>query len=167
MIDGLTGLTNRRGFDAKLAACLDEASDEVIGPSLLMIDIDHFKRINDSYGHLFGDKVIRSIATILRDNVKGRDVAARYGGEEFVVLLRDTPLAGAETLAEKIRRLVERSRIKRIGSDEVLSTLTVSLGIACRLPGESGEALIARADAALYRSKQNGRNRVTVAALER
>lgn len=162
MIDGLTGLINRRGFDVKLAACLTEAAD-TIGPSLLMIDIDHFKRINDSYGHLFGDKVIRSIATILRDNVKGQDVAARYGGEEFVVLLRDTPLTGAQALAEKIRHIVETSRIKRSGSDEVFGHLTISLGVACRLPAESAEALIARADAALYQSKQNGRNRVSVA----
>ncbi|WP_126445717.1 GGDEF domain-containing protein [Sulfuricystis multivorans] len=163
MIDGLTGLANRRGFDAKLAACLAETPGEAVGPSLLMADIDHFKRINDNFGHLFGDKVIRNIATILRDNVKGQDLAARYGGEEFVVLLRDTPLAGALTLAEKIRRIVENSRIKRIGSDEVVSNLTISIGVACREPGESAETLIGRADAALYQSKQSGRNRVSAA----
>lgn len=163
LIDGLTGLTNRRGFDAKLATYLAETHAETVGPSLLIADIDHFKRINDTYGHLFGDKVIRSIATILRDNVKGQDLAARYGGEEFVVLLFDTPLTGAQILAERIRRCVEASRIKRTGDNQVLDNLTISLGVACRLPGESVESLIARADAALYQSKQNGRNRVTVA----
>lgn len=163
LIDGLTGLTNRRGFDVKLATYLAETHAETVGPSLLIADIDHFKRINDTYGHLFGDKVIRSIATILRDNVKGQDLAARYGGEEFVVLLFDTPLTGAQILAERIRRCVEASRIKRTGDNQVLDNLTISLGVACRLPGESVESLIARADAALYQSKQNGRNRVTVA----
>lgn len=164
MIDGLTGLANRRSFDSTLAECLAASADDTPGPSLLIADIDHFKRINDSYGHLFGDKVIRAIATILRDNIKGKDLAARYGGEEFVVVLPETPLDGAHTLAEKIRRVVENSRIKRSGSNEAVANVTISLGVACRHPGESEQQLIARADAALYQSKQQGRNRVTLAA---
>lgn len=164
LIDGLTGLANRRSFDIALAQCLATSAPNLPGPSLLIADIDHFKRINDNYGHLFGDKVIRSIATILRDNIKGKDLAARYGGEEFVVVLPETPLEGARSIAEKLRRVVENCRIKRIGSDEVVANLTISLGVACRLPGESEQQLIARADAALYRSKQQGRNRVTLAA---
>lgn len=164
MIDGLTGLANRRSFDKALAACLADHGSDMQGPSLLLADIDHFKRVNDSYGHLFGDKVIRAVAAILRDNIKGKDLAARYGGEEFVVVLPDTPLAGAHALAENIRRRVAASRIKRVGSDDIVDNLTISLGVACRLPGESEQQLIARADAALYQSKQQGRNRVTLAA---
>jgi len=162
LLDGLTGLANRRSFDQALTECLAAASDQP-GPSLLMADIDLFKHVNDTYGHLFGDKVIRAIATILRENVKGKDLVARYGGEEFVVILPATPLAGAQHLAETLRQGVATSRIKRIGSEEVVDNVTISLGVACRLPGETGDELIARADAALYQSKQQGRNRVTVA----
>lgn len=163
MIDGLTGLANRRSFDSALAQCLAATAPNTTGPSLLIADIDNFKRVNDNYGHLFGDKVIRSIATILRDNVKGKDLAARYGGEEFVVVLPDTPLEGARSLAEKIRGIVENCRIKRIGSDETVANITISLGVASWLPGETEQQLIARADCALYQSKQQGRNRVTLA----
>lgn len=164
LLDGLTGLANRRSFDKRLRDCLSDAAADTLGPSLLIVDIDHFKRVNDTYGHLFGDKVIRAIATILRDNVKGKDLAARYGGEEFVVVLPETPIEGALCLAEKIRKTVEGSRIKRVGSDEIVATVTISLGVACRCPGESEQELIARADQALYQSKQQGRNRVTRAA---
>ncbi len=164
MIDGLTGLANRRSFDRALASHLARSGAESHGPSLLIADIDHFKRINDSYGHVFGDKVIRSIATILRDNVKGKDLAARYGGEEFVVVLPETPIEGALSLAEKIRKIVESSRIKRVGNNEIVANVTISLGVACRHPGETDQELVSRADAALYQSKQQGRNRVTLAA---
>jgi diguanylate cyclase len=163
LIDGLTGLANRRSLDIALAQCLATSSPDLPGPSLLIADIDHFKNINDNYGHLFGDKVIRSIATILRDNIKGKDLAARYGGEEFVVVLPETPLDGARSIAEKLRRVVENCHIKRVGSDEVVANVTISLGVACRLPGESEQQLIARADEALYQAKQLGRNRVTLA----
>jgi diguanylate cyclase len=164
LADGLTGLMNRRGFDLSLAACLEIPDSEEQGPSLLIIDIDHFKIVNDSYGHLFGDKVIRALAQILKSNVKGKDTAVRYGGEEFVILLPDTPLSGAQHLAEKIRGAVERFRIKRSDSNEAVANITVSLGVASYRAGESGNDLVARADAALYASKRQGRNRVTVAA---
>jgi diguanylate cyclase len=165
LADGLTGLMNRRGFDLALTACLTKPeSDDQDGPSLLLIDIDHFKRVNDSYGHLFGDKVIRAMAQILKNNVKGKDTAVRYGGEEFVILLPDTPLDGAHHLAETIRSAVERFRIKRTDSNEAVATITVSLGVASYRDGESGNDLVARADAAMYASKKQGRNRVTVAA---
>lgn len=164
LVDGLTGLRNRKGFDLALASCLTESDDEERGPSLLIADIDHFKRINDSYGHLFGDLVIRAVARILKDNVKGMDTAARYGGEEFVVLLPNTPLDGARRLAEKIRATIAQCAIKRVGREEIVSNVTVSLGVACYRAGESANEFLARADAALYGAKGEGRNRVGVAA---
>jgi len=163
LADGLTGLTNRRGFDMAIAACLLESAASECGPSLLITDIDHFKRVNDTYGHLFGDKVIRAVAQILKDNVKGKDTAARYGGEEFVVLLPDTPIEGARQVAEKIRRTIEGCRIKRTSDNEAVANITVSLGVASFKPGESANDFVARADAALYASKNEGRNRVTLA----
>jgi diguanylate cyclase len=166
LADSLTGLANRRGFDMALAACLSMPAADEQGPSLLITDIDHFKRVNDNYGHLFGDRVIRAVAQILKDNVKGKDTAARYGGEEFVVLLPDTPLDGACRLAEKIRSAVERFSIKRTDNREAVASVTVSLGVASYCGGESGSDFVARADAALYMSKHQGRNRVTVAGMQ-
>ena len=166
LIDGLTGLANRRGFDERLTDCLSaaEADTAAQGPCLLMCDIDHFKQINDTYGHLFGDKVIRAVAAVIRENVKGRDLAARYGGEEFVILLPETTLQGAQALAEQIRHAIEKGRIKRGNSEETVARVTLSLGVARYLPGEAPTAFLERADRALYASKQSGRNRVSLAA---
>jgi diguanylate cyclase len=161
--DGLTGLLNRRGFEMTIAACLADTTATESGPSLLMVDIDHFKQVNDNYGHVFGDKVLRAVAQILQDNVKGKDTAARYGGEEFVVLLPDTPQEGALQLAERIRGIVERCRIKRSTDQGAVANIMVSVGVAGFRAGEAVSDFVARADAALYASKTNGRNRVTVA----
>ena len=128
-----------------------------------MADIDHFKQVNDTYGHVFGDKVIQAVATILKHNVKGKDTAARYGGEEFVVLLPDTPIEGAHQLAENIRSLVASARVRKSMEDWAPAGFSVSLGVANYRVGESVADFIARADAALYASKSAGRNRVTVA----
>lgn len=119
LLDALTGRTNRRGFDQALDACLDslnteDTHDPAAQPCLLMCDIDHFKKINDTYGHLFGDKVIRAVAQVLMDNVKGRDTAARYGGEEFVVLLPNTLLEGVHALAENPFRIIEGNELKKV-----------------------------------------------------
>jgi diguanylate cyclase len=162
--DGLTGLANRRGFDQSLADRMREATEQASELSLLLLDIDHFKNVNDKYGHLFGDKVIRSIAQVLKDNVKGRDTAARYGGEEFAVILPDTPPMGARAVAEKIRSTVANCRIQRVGNNETVDTISISIGVAHFTGGESPTDLIGRADSALYTSKSHGRNRVTVAA---
>jgi diguanylate cyclase len=163
LVDAMTGLSNRKGFDQALAACLAEAAPQSLGPSLLMGDIDHFKQVNDSYGHLLGDKVIRVVAQIIKANIKGKDFAARYGGEEFVVLLPETPAPGALALAEKIRSTVAGSRIRRLDNNETLEKVTISLGVASFRPGESGNEMLARADAALYAAKAQGRNSVTAA----
>lgn len=169
LLDALTGLTNRRGFDQALAACLGSPcaagqSEPAAQPCLLMCDIDHFKKVNDTYGHLFGDRVIRAVAQVLKENVKGRDTAVRYGGEEFIVLLPDTPLEGARALAEKLRRTIEGGRIKKGGSEDVSAKITISLGAARYIPGESPALFIERADKALYVAKNGGRNQVCVAA---
>jgi diguanylate cyclase len=168
LLDSLTGLFNRRGFDQTLATCLNELvepnTDRTLQPCLLMCDIDHFKQTNDTYGHLFGDRVIRAVAQAIKNNVKGRDTAARYGGEEFVILLPDTPLEGALALAEKLRHTVEHGRIKRgtaeNGAAENSARITVSIGVARFMPGESSASFIDRADQALYKAKRGGRNQV-------
>lgn len=164
LIDALTGLTNRKGFEQALGNCLAAVRDGAPAPSLLMVDIDHFKNINDSYGHLFGDKVIRAVAQILKQNIKGQDVAARFGGEEFIVLLPGTPVEGASLLAERIRHTIEGSAIRRADSNQALAKVTVSLGVTRFAPGEQIGTLLARADEALYASKRSGRNRVTAMA---
>jgi diguanylate cyclase len=163
LVDALTGLSNRRAFDAAFRACLDEAQPGDAGPCLLMVDIDHFKRVNDSYGHLVGDKVLHAVGRALQANIKGKDTASRYGGEEFAVLLPQTPLAGAARLAETLRATVASGRVKSVGSGETFGNITISVGAACYRAGESPSEFIARADRALYAAKTRGRNRVCVA----
>jgi diguanylate cyclase len=161
--DPLTELANRRAF----IETLQRASREVSSShplSLLMIDIDHFKNINDTHGHLIGDRVIRFLAQVLKQNTKGKDLAARYGGEEFVVMLGDTGLRGAEAVAESIRTAVADAKLVRSDNKQPLGRITISLGVTAYRPGEDPIDAINRADQALYQSKQNGRNRVTVDA---
>jgi diguanylate cyclase len=163
-IDALTGLKNRRAFDAALQESCSQANKPTIALSLLLIDIDHFKDVNDTYGHLIGDKVIRSVGALLSANIKGKDTVARIGGEEFAVLLPETPLANAERVGEVLRAAVERSRLTRADTGETVGRVTVSIGIAAYQPGESSEDFMERADKALYLSKKAGRNRVSVLA---
>lgn len=159
--DGLTGLINRRGFDIALTACLTESIAQ--GPSMLMADIDYFKRINDSYGHLFGDKVIQAVSKILRAHTKDTQTAARYGGEEFVLLLPETSLDEAKKIADAIRATVEKINIKNTSKNESIANITISIGVASYNHGESMTEFVTRADKALYQSKNAGRNRVSVA----
>lgn len=159
LVDALTGLPNRRAFDQHLARALGEADAHA---SLLITDIDHFKTINDSFGHLFGDTVLRVVAQALKGCVQEPQVAARVGGEEFAVLLPGSGLPDAQQVAERIRATIAGSRIRRKDSHESIGQVTVSLGVAQRKPGESAEAWFERADQALYASKQGGRNRVSV-----
>ncbi len=164
LIDALTGLTNRKGFDLALDACLKEVTPETYGPCLLMIDLDHFKRLNDTLGHVFGDQVLTRVGEILRANVKGKDTATRYGGEEFAVILPQTPRGGAIGLAEALRALVFASRVRRSGEKEALiGNLSVSIGVADYIAGESATEFVNRADRALYTAKAQGRNRVVLA----
>ncbi|MCP5432635.1 MAG: GGDEF domain-containing protein [Alphaproteobacteria bacterium] len=160
LTDPLTGLPNRRCLDERLRQALDEARESGKPLSILMSDIDHFKAFNDNWGHQTGDQVLRLVAACLRDSVKGRDTAARYGGEEFAVILPETRLEDALTVAEQIRRTVETKRIVKRSTGQSLGTVTLSLGAATLQPGEDAEALLQRADACLYAAKRGGRNRV-------
>jgi len=163
MVDGLTGLLNRTAFDRRLAALAAEETDaETPQLCLVMMDIDHFKQVNDNFGHVFGDHVLVAIAAALKATVKGRDAAARYGGEEFALLLPNTPIKGAQVVAEQVREAIGHKRVRR--GDKILANITVSVGVAAYRSDESIASFIERADAALYASKREGRNRVTLAA---
>jgi len=160
--DGLTGLSNRRYFDEFLSAEWRRAQRENTEVSLLMIDVDYFKPYNDTYGHVAGDNVLRSVATTIRREVsQPRDLVARFGGEEFAVVLPGAGSALARLLAEKMRRDVAGLELPHMGS-AVSEHLTISVGVATLTPGEglAETALIEEADAALYRAKREGRNRV-------
>lgn len=164
LVDPLTELHNRRAFEQAMVRVPGSAAEDRSPCSLLMADIDHFKRINDTYGHVFGDKVIRYVAQRISLSIKGRDVAARYGGEEFAMLLPETTVQGAMVLAEQIRMTVARGKIHRAGQAEPIGGVTISIGVAESVPGDTIEGLVQRADEALYKSKEGGRNQVTSAA---
>lgn len=166
MTDPLTGTLNRRGFESKANSFFSDHDSDNSSFCLLMLDIDHFKKINDTYGHSFGDKVICAIASALKSMVKGQDIIARLGGEEFAVLLPETNVTGAFVIAEKIRQTIERSKIRRLDNNEQIGGITISIGIAPCAKGCSRLKLIDQADKALYLSKQNGRNQTTVYAQE-
>lgn len=157
-IDSLTGLSNRRALDKRLEELLVDPGCETLG--MLVADIDHFKAINDTYGHAIGDVVIRNVAEVLRRTVRGDDVAARFGGEEFVVLLPNTPLAGAIKVAETIRSRIEQLRLVRKHDNFHLEPFTISVGVAMLQANETAENLFDRADALMYQAKREGRNRV-------
>jgi diguanylate cyclase len=157
--DTLTGLANRKAFNQELGERI--VLPESVGTvSLLIADIDHFKHFNDSYGHLLGDKLLRFVSNSLKQCVRGQDLVARYGGEEFAIVLPDTALKGALAVAENIRGAIETQRLRKRDSHESISAVTVSIGVACLRPEETMDSFIQRADMALYRAKQTGRNRV-------
>jgi diguanylate cyclase len=160
LTDPLTGIANRKAFDNALAAVEEQVATSPDPVSLLLCDIDHFKKFNDSWGHQTGDQVLRLVANCLSENVKGRDTAARYGGEEFGVVLRGTGLKDAMRIAEQIRHSVEGRRLVKKSTGDVLGTITISIGVAQFAPHETAEMTVRRADACLYGAKQNGRNLV-------
>ncbi len=159
--DFLTGSLNRKAFDQRLVAAIAEATEEVQDMALLMIDIDHFKQFNDSFGHQIGDEVIKIVARTLGDTLKGTDTVARYGGEEFAVILPNTPGSGAMVVAEMIRKSIAGKELKRKSTGENFGKITVSVGVASLKRGDTADTLIERADKALYQSKRLGRNRVS------
>jgi diguanylate cyclase len=162
LLDSLTGLKNRRGLERAVEDLLRDPPG-LLGSALLLADIDHFKVVNDTYGHVLGDKVIRAVAHVLRSSIKGRDVAARLGGEEFAILLPQTSITGAAAVAEQIRGTVAQGRICRPDGNESIGQVTLSVGVAVAKPGDTLEALLERADAAMYTAKRAGRNRISLA----
>jgi diguanylate cyclase len=160
MTDGLTGLANRKAFDKNIRDAAEDATGTGLPLVLLMLDIDHFKTFNDTFGHQTGDQVLRLVARTLTDGVKGRDTAARYGGEEFAIILPETPLQFGVKVAETLRKGIEQKEVINKTSQAHLGRITLSIGVAEYKAGESVADFIGRADAALYDAKKQGRNRV-------
>ncbi len=158
--DSLTGLYNRRYLESHFDRSSGRLKDEGKAISLLMLDIDHFKRVNDTYGHDAGDQVLQAVAKRIISNLRGFDTAVRFGGEEFVILLPDAPLSVAVSTAERLCKSVSSAPVPAANCAEPIS-ITASLGVATVLAGdESLDPLVRRADAALYQAKESGRNRV-------
>jgi diguanylate cyclase len=160
LTDPLTGLGNRKYFDRSIEMAVRTALANGEPLSLMMFDIDHFKSFNDSYGHLTGDQVLRLVAMSLKQTIKGQDITARYGGEEFAVVLPNTGLRQALTVADHIRRAVMAKELKKKSTGEILGRVTISVGVSMLKPGDDTDSLIERADGCLYAAKRNGRNRV-------
>jgi diguanylate cyclase len=160
LTDPLTGLGNRKYFDRSIERAVQIAIESGEPLSLLMFDIDHFKSFNDSYGHLTGDQVLRLVGLSLKQTIKGQDITARYGGEEFAVVLPNTGLRQALTVADHIRRAVMAKELKKKSTGEILGRVTISVGVSILKPDDDADSLIERADACLYAAKRNGRNRV-------
>jgi diguanylate cyclase len=160
LVDFLTGLANRKAFDAALGEMARGARRDGSVFSVLIADIDYFKQVNDKYGHLIGDKVLRFVASILKHSVKGKDVVARFGGEEFAVILINADSGGALTVAEQIRQAVFSGIIKDMTSQRILDKISVSIGVTQFSADDLPVNVLQRADAALCLAKERGRNRV-------
>lgn len=160
LTDGLTGAGNRINLDNVLGREVDQANRYQQPLSILVLDLDHFKRINDQHGHVTGDYVLKMVANTLKASSRGADMTFRFGGEEFVVLLNKTDVAGAKITAERIRQNIE-SLCLHYANQQI--PVSISVGVATLCLNEDKEALLSRADKALYQAKQNGRNQVVVA----
>jgi diguanylate cyclase len=157
--DALTGLANRRSLEEFFRSAQIAAMETGEPLSILMIDIDHFKKFNDSYGHQVGDQVLRLVARVLQENVRDGDLAARYGGEELIAVLPGSDLGACVAVAERIRRRVSEARLTRRATGQEIASVTVSIGVAQFKLAESAEATIERCDRALYQAKRLGRDR--------
>jgi diguanylate cyclase len=158
LLDALTKIANRKGFDDGMEAAVAEASLSGDPLCLMLIDIDHFKTFNDTYGHQTGDQVLRLVAMTIKANIKGKDLAARYGGEEFVAILPSTELAGAVGVAESIRKAIQSKQLLKRSTNEKLGRITASFGVAAYQANDTPGMLIERADRCLYAAKHAGRN---------
>jgi len=147
--DPLTGVSNRRALDETLASMFAMMNRYELSFSIVILDIDHFKKLNDEQGHLYGDSILKSVAKLLDDHVRDTDVVTRYGGEEFVIVMPQTTLAGACIFSDRLRQQIEQAL-----------PLTISGGVSGAVDGDTPPTLLARADAALYSAKAAGRNRV-------
>lgn len=158
--DQLTRLPNRKHFDEKLLTEIQKSQETGTPLCLLLVDIDHFKNFNDTYGHQTGDQVLRLVANTLKAGVKGRDLPARYGGEEFCIILPETNLKNAVIVANQVRTAVMNRELIKKSTNLSLGRITISVGVGQYRIGESPESLIHRADACLYAAKAAGRNQV-------
>jgi diguanylate cyclase (GGDEF)-like protein len=159
--DALTGCFNRHYLEESLPAEVSYAKRHETALSVLFIDVDHFKQINDTHGHLVGDEVLRQLGSHLHEAVRAEDILVRYGGEEIVLLVRNTPPDSVATLAERLRRGIAEMQVQN-GGDPV--SFTATIGLAHLVPSDDEVSFLARADAALYRGKREGRDRVVVAS---
>ena len=160
LTDMLTGIANRKAFDLEIERAIELARLEDVPMCLMMCDIDHFKKFNDTFGHQTGDQVLRLVGSCLAENVKGRDTAARYGGEEFAVILPHTGLSHAVVVAEQVRHAVQSKKLVKKSTGDILGSISISIGVAQLHHMEDKASLIARADSCLYAAKDAGRNRV-------
>lgn len=163
--DGLTKLANRRSFDTRMRESAGRAMNSGAPLSLVLIDIDHFKRVNDNWGHQTGDQVLRLVAATLTASIREGDFVARYGGEEFAVIMPATTADGAFDVADRVRQAFEGRQIVARNTGKIIGGVTVSAGGACYEPGERLSDWVERADQALYAAKKTGRNRVCMAPL--
>ncbi len=158
MRDPVTSLGNRRLFETSLARIIKEAKSYESETCLAFIDIDHFKRVNDTFGHTVGDQVLKYFGSLLIKNVKGQDICVRYGGEEFAVILPDTKFANARLLMESIRAQIEASNLMLSKSNKPIGRITASFGLVKVCEGDDPKKLVQRADTKLYEAKNSGRN---------
>jgi diguanylate cyclase len=154
--DTLTGLFNRRAFSEQIGAIPPNQHPVAVA----MADLDHFKTLNDTYGHETGDRALRLFARVLRDSLRSSDVVSRYGGEEFAIVLPRTSLRQACTVGEQIRSAVMAKPLMKRSTGEQLGRVTISVGLSTLRPDDTPQSFIERADAALYAAKRMGRNRV-------
>ncbi|MDP1731329.1 MAG: GGDEF domain-containing protein [Devosia sp.] len=160
MLDPLTKIFNRKYFDEGLVKAFADADIGDAPLCLMLLDIDNFKRFNDTWGHQTGDQVLRLVAMTLKSNIKGKDMAARYGGEEFAAILPHTDLEGAVIVADNIRKAIQAKELLKRSTNEKLGRITASFGVAAFKPGDTPSTLIERTDRCLYAAKHAGRNRV-------
>ena len=161
-LDELTGVANRRSIVAALDRDVGRAIRARESMAVMMVDIDHFKKVNDTYGHLAGDQVLRCVVDVIQHRIRAQDIVGRYGGEEFLVVLTDTNAQGAQQLAEELRAAVQATHCA-YGGESIAVTVSVGVFGGRLEPGDSWDQLIHAADMALYRAKQGGRNRVELA----
>jgi len=158
--DALTGLLNRRAFDQKLNEYIENYEQSNAGLCLLILDIDHFKQVNDTFGHQMGDNVLRYTANLMKHHITEHHCAARYGGEEMAIIMPNTTLDKAVEIAEKIRISLAQHPLKLKGSKKSIGKITISIGVSSFKINDSLESLVERADQAMYRAKDYGRNQV-------
>ncbi|MCA9185355.1 MAG: GGDEF domain-containing protein [Planctomycetales bacterium] len=161
MRDSLTKIANRRAFEMELVSRVADWEQQGIPVGLLLVDVDHFKRFNDTYGHQAGDAILQQVAETLKSSMRDIDIVARYGGEEFAIVLTSTSVEKAKLAGERVRSVIEQRRFNYEGLN---LRLTVSVGMSHSLPKDTMSTLIERADAALYQAKHDGRDQVRLAA---